>query len=135
MLILIHHTHQSSVIFFIITYLFLLLLLPNPTSAKPGDQSKGYLPSRKSIAMSTSRTTTKTNTTVGSIPITGGPTGQPPAPTRPMTLNASDEKHELELQLECTRERMRKLKEKRKAEEEAKKRAEEEAARRAAEEE
>ncbi|KAJ3846083.1 hypothetical protein EV368DRAFT_89575 [Lentinula lateritia] len=78
--------------------------------------------------MSTSRTTTQTTTAIGSIPITGGTSNPPSAPTHPSMPNPSDEEHELELQLERTRE-------KKKAEEEAKKKAEEEAARRAAEEE
>ncbi|KAJ3858198.1 hypothetical protein EV359DRAFT_88102 [Lentinula novae-zelandiae] len=80
--------------------------------------------------MSTSRTTT-----VGSIPITGGTSNQPSAPTCPTTPSASDEERELERQLKCNQERLQALKEKRKAEEAAKKQAEEEAARRAAEEE
>ncbi|KAJ3846994.1 hypothetical protein EV368DRAFT_88250 [Lentinula lateritia] len=84
--------------------------------------------------MSSSRTTTKTTNTVGSIPITGGTDPRPLAPTRPSTLNASDKEWELEKQLERNQERLQKLKEKRKAEEAAKKKAEE-AARWAAEEE
>ncbi|KAJ3858343.1 hypothetical protein EV359DRAFT_87880 [Lentinula novae-zelandiae] len=71
-------------------------------------------------------TTSHTTTTVGSIPITGGTSNQPPALTRPATPDPSDKERKLELQLERARE-------KRKAKEEAKKKAEEEAARRAAE--
>ncbi|KAJ3804247.1 hypothetical protein F5876DRAFT_83484 [Lentinula aff. lateritia] len=85
--------------------------------------------------MSTSQTTTANSTAVGSIPITGGTNNQPPAPTRPTTPSASDEERELEMEMEHNRERMRALRERRKAKEEAKKRAEEEAARWAAEEE
>ncbi|KAJ3804742.1 hypothetical protein F5876DRAFT_82657 [Lentinula aff. lateritia] len=77
-----------------------------------------------------SRTTTQSITNIGSIPITGGTDNPPPAPTRPTTLSASEKEWELEEQLEHNRERLQKLKEKRKAEEAAKKKAEEEAARR-----
>ncbi|GAW10351.1 hypothetical protein LENED_012608 [Lentinula edodes] len=72
--------------------------------------------------MSSSRTTT-----IGSIPVTGRQPTPPVAPTRPSTLDPSDEERELELQLERTRERSRRRKEeKKKAEEEAKRKAEEE---------
>ncbi|KAJ3858100.1 hypothetical protein EV359DRAFT_88271 [Lentinula novae-zelandiae] len=68
-----------------------------------------------------------TTTAVGSIPITGGTDNQPPEPTRPTMPDPSDEECELELQLERTREKKRKLKEeKKRAEEEAKRKAEEE---------
>ncbi|KAJ3872054.1 hypothetical protein F5051DRAFT_445562 [Lentinula edodes] len=77
--------------------------------------------------MSSSRTTTRTSTTVGSIPVTGRQPTPPAAPTRPSTPDPSDEERELELQLERTRERNRRRKEeKKKAEEEAKQKAEEE---------
>ncbi|KAJ3874512.1 hypothetical protein F5051DRAFT_443273 [Lentinula edodes] len=77
--------------------------------------------------MSTSRTTTTTSTTVGSILVTGRHPTPPLAPTCPSTPDPSDEERELELQLERTRERNRKRKEeKKKAEEEAKRKAEEE---------
>ncbi|KAJ3845945.1 hypothetical protein EV368DRAFT_89822 [Lentinula lateritia] len=85
--------------------------------------------------ISTSHTITKTTPAIGSIPITGGTSNQPPALTHLITPSTSDEECELEPEMECTRERMRRLKEKRKAEEEAKKKVEEEAARQAAEEE
>ncbi|KAJ3859005.1 hypothetical protein EV359DRAFT_86926 [Lentinula novae-zelandiae] len=75
--------------------------------------------------MSTSRTTTETTNTVGSIPITGGTDPRPLAPTRPITPSASNEEWELERQMERNRERLQKLKEKRKAKEVAKKKAEE----------
>ncbi|KAJ3858223.1 hypothetical protein EV359DRAFT_69185, partial [Lentinula novae-zelandiae] len=83
--------------------------------------------------MTTSRTTTETTNTVGSIPITGGTDPQPSDPTCPSTLSASDKERELEKQMERNQERLQKLKEKRKAKEAARKKAEEEAARRAAE--
>ncbi|KAJ3846288.1 hypothetical protein EV368DRAFT_89272 [Lentinula lateritia] len=82
--------------------------------------------------MTTSRTTTKTTTTVGSIPITGGTNNPPMTPPRPSTPSPSDEERELELQLEWTREKNRKLREQKKAEEEARKKVEEEAVRRTA---
>ncbi|KAJ3846207.1 hypothetical protein EV368DRAFT_89404 [Lentinula lateritia] len=92
------------------------------------------IPKLPSPLMSTSRTTMQTTPNIGSIPVTAGHGNQPPAPTRPTTPSASDEERELEEQLERNRERLQKLKEKRKAEEAAKKKAEEEAARQAAEE-
>ncbi|GAW08808.1 hypothetical protein LENED_010898 [Lentinula edodes] len=77
--------------------------------------------------MSTSRTTTTTSTTIGSIPVTGRQPTPPAAPTRPSTPDPSDEERELELQLERTREKNRRRKEeKKKAEEEARRKAEEE---------
>ncbi|KAJ3886204.1 hypothetical protein GG344DRAFT_81938 [Lentinula edodes] len=77
--------------------------------------------------MSTSRTTTRTTTTVGSILVTGRHPTPPVAPTRPSTPDPSDEERELELHLERTRERNRRRKEeKKKAEEEARQKAEEE---------
>ncbi|KAJ3858277.1 hypothetical protein EV359DRAFT_87977 [Lentinula novae-zelandiae] len=77
--------------------------------------------------MSSSHTTTRTTTTIGSIPVTGRHPTPPSAPTRPSTPDPSDKERELELQLERTREKNRKRKEeKKKAEEEAKRKAEEE---------
>ncbi|KAJ3924589.1 MAG: hypothetical protein NXY57DRAFT_969529 [Lentinula lateritia] len=77
--------------------------------------------------MSTSRTTTRTSNTVGSIPVTGWHPTPPAALTCPSTPDPDDEERELELQLERTRERNRKRKEeKKKAEEEARQKVEEE---------
>ncbi|KAJ3858947.1 hypothetical protein EV359DRAFT_86997 [Lentinula novae-zelandiae] len=77
--------------------------------------------------MSSSRTTTRTSTTVGSIPVTGIQPTPPAAPTCPSTPDPSDEERELELQLERTQEKNRRRKEeKKKAEEEAKRKVEEE---------
>ncbi|KAJ3914647.1 hypothetical protein F5877DRAFT_82591 [Lentinula edodes] len=80
--------------------------------------------------MSSSRTTTRTTNTVGSIPVTGRQPTPPAVPSRPSTPSPSDKERELELQLERTRERNRRRKEeKKKAEEEAQRKAEEERAR------
>ncbi|KAJ3897518.1 hypothetical protein F5879DRAFT_995912 [Lentinula edodes] len=55
--------------------------------------------------MLTSRTTTTTSTTVGSISVTGRHPTPPLAPTRPLTPDPSDEERQLELQLEHGRQR------------------------------